>query len=39
MKKRYEKPAVIYKEKIEARAGACSKAGTGACGTSGPYVS
>jgi len=36
-KKKYEKPAVIYREKIEARAGACSKAGT-ACDPN-PYIS
>lgn len=40
MKKKYEKPAVIYKEKIEARAGSCgsTKSGAGTCGA-GPYVS
>jgi hypothetical protein len=37
-KKKYEKPAVVYKEKIEARAGACAKAGAGTC-SSGPYLS
>ncbi len=39
-KKKYEKPAVVYKEKIEAKAGSCAKAGSGSpsCG-SGPYVS
>ncbi len=37
-KKKYQKPAVVYKEKIEARAGACAKAGAGPCGA-GPYVS
>ena len=28
-KKPYEKPAVIYREKIEARAGSCSSSGGG----------
>ena len=41
MKKPYEKPAVIYKERIEARASSCgvspSKAGTGT-GCSAPFV-
>ena len=39
-KKPYEKPAVVYREKIEAKAGSCLKAGatTPTCG-SGPYVS
>ncbi len=39
-KKPYEKPAVVYREKIEARAGACTpgKADTGAC-PSGPITS
>ncbi len=38
MQRAYEKPAVIYKEKIEGRAGSCTKAGSGACGA-GPYIS
>jgi hypothetical protein len=39
-KKKYRKPEVIYKEKIEARAASCSgnKSGPGTC-TVGPYVS
>jgi hypothetical protein len=37
-KKPYKKPAVVYREKIEGRAGACAKAGTGTCLT-GPYIS
>lgn len=37
-KKPYEKPRVVYREKIEAKAGACGKTGAGTCGT-GPYVS
>ena len=37
-KKPYEKPAVVYREKIEAKAGSCAKAGAGTCKT-GPYVS
>ena len=37
-RKPYEKPAVVYREKIEAKAGACSKTGAGLCGA-GPYVS
>lgn len=40
-KKPYEKPAIIYREKIEARANACSepgKADTGTC-PSGPITS
>ncbi len=37
-KKPYKKPAVVYREKIEAKAGSCLKAGSGAC-SSGPYVS
>ncbi len=40
MKKPYEKPAVIYKERIEARANACSsKDGTGNPACSAPFVS
>lgn len=39
-KKKYEKPAVIYREKIEAKAGSCGKAGTvSPCCDPGPYVS
>ncbi len=40
MKKPYEKPAVIYKERIEARASSCgpSKGGTGT-GCTAPFVS
>ncbi|MEW6756973.1 MAG: hypothetical protein AB1347_02030 [Acidobacteriota bacterium] len=37
-RKPYEKPAVVYREKIEAKAGSCSKTGAGTCGA-GPYVS
>jgi len=37
MKKTYERPAVIYTEKLEARAVACTKS-TDACG-SGPIQS
>jgi hypothetical protein len=37
-KKPYEKPQVVYREKIEVKAGACGKTGAGPCGT-GPYVS
>jgi hypothetical protein len=41
-KKPYEKPQIVYREKIEARAGSCSggggKAGT-STGCSGPFVS
>ncbi len=33
MKKPYQKPAIIYREKIEARAGSCSST-SGAKGTS-----
>jgi len=29
MKQRYEKPQIVYREKIEARAGSCTKAGVG----------
>jgi hypothetical protein len=29
MKKSYEKPTVVYREKIEARAGSCTKADSG----------
>ncbi len=32
MKRSYEKPQVVYHEKIEARAAACNKADAG-CGT------
>lgn len=38
MQRVYEKPAVVYKEKIEGRAGACAKVGVAGCG-SGPYNS
>lgn len=31
MNRAYEKPQVIYREKIEARAGACGKVGVGDC--------
>jgi hypothetical protein len=31
MKKVYEKPRVIFSEKVEARAVACAKADAGAC--------
>lgn len=34
MKKRYEKPAVIYREKIEAKAGSCNSTGGAGKGTS-----
>jgi hypothetical protein len=37
-KKPYEKPEVVYKQKIEARAGSCHKTGVGDCNP-GPYVS
>ena len=37
-KKPYEKPAVVYREKIEAKAGSCAKVGAPGCST-GPYVS
>ena len=37
-RKPYEKPSVVYREKIEAKAGACTKTGASTCG-SGPYVS
>ena len=40
MKKTYQKPAIVYREKIEARAGACSGAppkGSTGCGA--PLVS
>jgi hypothetical protein len=38
-KKKYEKPAVVYREKIEARAGSCAAPAKGGppCGT--PFVS
>jgi hypothetical protein len=36
--KKYEKPSIIYREKIEARAGSCVKAGTSGCDP-GPFVS
>jgi hypothetical protein len=29
MKRSYEKPQVVYREKIEARAGSCTKDGSG----------
>lgn len=29
MKKPYEKPTIVFREKIEARAGACSNSGGG----------
>jgi hypothetical protein len=29
MRRTYEKPAVVYKEKVEARAGGCSKTSSG----------
>lgn len=38
MNRAYEKPQVIYREKIEARAGSCNKVGSGDCGT-GTFVS
>jgi len=39
-KKPYEKPDIIYRQKIEARAGSCNKVGSSqpSCGA-GPYVS
>ncbi len=38
MKRPYEKPQVVYREKMEARAGSCVKLGTTDCGA-GTYVS
>jgi len=37
-KKKYEKPAIIYREKIEAKAGICNKLASPGCDP-GPYVS
>jgi hypothetical protein len=31
MRRTYEKPAVVYKGSIEARAGSCNKTNSGAC--------
>jgi len=36
--KRYERPTIVYRERIEVRAGTCGKAGAPGCGA-GPYVS
>lgn len=33
MRKPYEKPAIVFREKIEARAGSCSNTGGGGKGT------
>jgi hypothetical protein len=38
MKKPYEKPRIIYSEKMEARAVSCAKADAGAC-AAGPVTS
>lgn len=38
MKRSYDKPQVVYREKIEARAGSCTKVGAGDCGA-GTFVS
>lgn len=38
MKRNYEKPLVVYREKIEARAGSCTKVGSTDCGA-GTFVS
>jgi hypothetical protein len=39
MKKPYEKPAIVYSEKVEARAVTCSKSDESTCGPGGPITS
>jgi len=39
MKRCYEKPQIVYREKIEARAGSCDKVGSGDCSSGTTFVS